>query len=144
MMLMDTKEFYRKWIQDILDCQDTLSGHIQYTAPYIRSGGGPGGWGCAIVEVPWQLYRHTGDVSVLAECYPAMRRYIDYLESHSEFGLVTRDKEGEWCLGDWCGPNILYPDRDITSHNQQRSRPSSARKRMRRNTARRALCAAAP
>ena len=48
-----------------------------------------------------------------------MRRYIDYLESHSEYGLVTSDKKGEWCLGDWCGPNILYPDRDITSHNQQ-------------------------
>jgi len=48
-----------------------------------------------------------------------MRRYIDYLEEHSEFGLVTSDQQGMWCLGDWCGPNILYPDRDITSHNQQ-------------------------
>jgi alpha-L-rhamnosidase len=48
-----------------------------------------------------------------------MRRYIDYLETHSDYGLVTSDKKGEWCLGDWCGPNILYPDRDITSHNQQ-------------------------
>ena len=116
---LDAEAFYRKWLCDILDCQDVLSGHIQYTAPYIRSGGGPGGWGCAIVEVPWQIYRHSGDVSVLQKCYPAMRRYIDYLESHSEFGVVTRDKEGEWCLGDWCGPNVLYPDRDITSHNQQ-------------------------
>ena len=34
-------------------------------------------------------------------------------------GVITSDKKGEWCLGDWCGPNILYPDRDITSHNQQ-------------------------
>jgi alpha-L-rhamnosidase len=48
-----------------------------------------------------------------------MCRYIDFLESHSEFSLVTSDKEGAWCLGDWCGPNILYPDKDITSHNQQ-------------------------
>ena len=55
----------------------------------------------------------------LKKCYGNMRRYIDYLEAHSEFGLVTSDKEGEWCLGDWCGPNILYPDRDITAHNQQ-------------------------
>ncbi len=111
--------FYRKWLQDIADGQDTLSGHIQYTAPYKRSGGGPGGWGCAIVEVPYQIYKHYGDSGVLSEYYPNMRRYIDYLESHSEYGLVVRDKEGEWCLGDWCGPNILYPDKDITSHNQQ-------------------------
>ena len=116
---LDARALYEKWMVDIADCQDTLSGHVQYTAPYIRSGGGPGGWGCAIVEVPYQLYRHYGDMSVLERYYPSMKRYIDYLEAHSEFGLVTGDKEGEWCLGDWCGPIILYPDLDITSHNQQ-------------------------
>ena len=116
---LDAKALYEKWMQDIADCQDILSGHVQYTAPYIRSGGGPGGWGCAIVEVPYQLYRHYGDKEVLACHYDGMRRYIDYLEAHSEFGLVTSDKPGEWCLGDWCGPNILYPDKDITGHDQQ-------------------------
>ena len=117
--IMDAKSFYEKWLQDIADCQDTLSGHIQYTAPYIRSGGGPGGWGCAIVEVPYQLYRHYGDKQILAKYYDNMRRYIDYLEAHSKNNLVISDKKGEWCLGDWCGPIILYPDKDITSHNQQ-------------------------
>ncbi|MBQ9116592.1 MAG: family 78 glycoside hydrolase catalytic domain [Clostridia bacterium] len=117
--VLDAKSFYEKWLADIGDCQDKLSGHIQYTAPYIRSGGGHGGWGCAIVEVPYQLYKHYGDKEILAKYYGNMRRYIDYLEAHSEFGLVTSDKKGEWCLGDWCGPNILYPERDITSHNQQ-------------------------
>ena len=117
--VMDAEQLYKKWVQDIADGQDLLSGHIQYTAPYIRSGGGPGGWGCAIVEVPYQLYKHFGDVEYLKKYYGNMRRYIDYLEAHSEFGLVTSDKEGEWCLGDWCGPNILYPEKDITFHNQQ-------------------------
>ena len=116
---LDAKAFYEKWMQDIGDCQDVVSGHIQYTAPYIRSGGGPGGWGCAIIEVPYQLYLHYGEKDILAKYYDNMRRYIDYLESHSEFGLVTSDKAGEWCLGDWCGPIILYPEKDITSHNQQ-------------------------
>ena len=116
---LDAGEFYKKWLRDIADGQDKISGHIQYTAPYIRSGGGPGGWGCAIVEVPYQLYRHYGEAQILSQYYDNMRRYIDYLEAHSEFGLVTSDKAGQWCLGDWCGPNILYPDRDITSHDQQ-------------------------
>ena len=116
---LDAEKLYKKWLQDIADGQDVLSGHIQYTAPYIRSGGGPGGWGCAIVEVPYQIYRHYGDKTVLEKYYGNMRRYIEYLEAHSEFGLVTSDKAGEWCLGDWCGPNILYPDKDITAHNQQ-------------------------
>ena len=117
--VMEAEKLYRIWVQDIADGQDLLSGHVQYTAPYIRSGGGPGGWGCAIVEVPYQLYKHYGKLEYLENYYENMRRYIDYLEAHSEFGLVTSDKEGEWCLGDWCGPNILYPDRDITFHNQQ-------------------------
>ena len=116
---LDAKPFYEKWLQDIADSQDVLSGHIQYTAPYIRSGGGPGGWGCAIVEVPYQLYKHYGDPQILTKYYGNMRRYIDYLEAHSEFGLVTSDKAGEWCLGDWCGPIILYPDKNISNHNQQ-------------------------
>lgn len=117
--ILDARKLYEKWMQDIADGQDVLSGHIQYTAPYLRSGGGPGGWGCAIVEVPYQLYRHYGDKSILEKYYGNMRRYIDYLEAHTQYGVVTSDKKGEWCLGDWCGPNILYPDRDITSHNQQ-------------------------
>ena len=117
--VLDAKRFYEKWLQDIADGQDQLSGHVQYTAPYIRSGGGPGGWGCAIVEVPYQLYKHYGDKEILLKYYGNMRRYIDYLEAHSEFGLVTSDKKGEWCLGDWCSPNILYPEKDVTSHNQQ-------------------------
>mgnify|MGYP003292360206 CR=1 FL=1 len=117
--VLGARAFYEKWMQDIGDCQDTVSGHIQYTAPYIRSGGGPGGWGCAIVEVPYQLYLHYGDKEVLEKYYNNMRRYIDYLEFHSEANLVVSDKKGEWCLGDWCGPVILYPDKDITSHNQQ-------------------------
>ncbi len=117
--VFDARSFYEKWMQDIADSQDVLSGHIQYTAPYIRSGGGPGGWGCAVVEVPYQLYKHYGDKNILEKYYHNMCRYIDYLEAHSDYGLVTSDKKGEWCLGDWCGPNILYSDRDITSHNQQ-------------------------
>lgn len=37
MLTMDCREFYRKWIRDILDCQDSGSGHVQHTAP-------PDGW----------------------------------------------------------------------------------------------------
>lgn len=110
MNILDAENFYRKWINDICDCQDAVTGHVQYTAPYTRSGGGPGGWGSAIVEVPYQFYKHYGDASVLEECYPNMLRYFDYLEAHSQANLVVSDKEGEWCLGDWCTPiSVILP-----------------------------------
>lgn len=122
--IFDAKKFYEKWLCDIADGQDTLSGHIQYTAPYVHSGGGPGGWGSAIVEVPYQLYRHYGQKEILEKYYPNMRRYIDYLDAHSEFGLVTSDREGDWCLGDWCGPAILYPDKKLRYASQQMFLPA--------------------
>ena len=107
MSVLDSQAFYRKWIDDISDCQDVYTGHVQYTAPYIKSGGGPGGWGCAIVEVPYQYYLHYGDAEPMKRLYGQMLRYFDYLEAHSENNLVTSDKPGEWCLGDWCAPGVV-------------------------------------
>ncbi|MCI8388877.1 MAG: family 78 glycoside hydrolase catalytic domain [Clostridiales bacterium] len=102
MLMFDSREFYRKWIRDILDCQDIVSGHIQHTAPFQGGGGGPGGWGCAVVLVPYYYWRQYGDVSILSECWEAMVRFISYLESRIEGGLIVREEEGGWCLGDWC------------------------------------------
>lgn len=110
MDMVDAKAFYRKWIDDISDCQDIYTGHIQYTAPYYHCGGGPGGWGCAIIEVPYQYYKHYGDAEPLQRLYAQMLRYFDYLESHSVNSLVTSDKAGNWCLGDWCAPlQVILP-----------------------------------
>lgn len=102
MMMTDSREFYRKWIIDILDCQDKKSGHVQHTAPFMGGGGGPGGWGSAIVTVPYAYYRQTDDVSTLKQCYMPMKRWINYLCNHMDNGLITREEENGWCLGDWC------------------------------------------
>lgn len=102
MLLLDSRAFYRKWIRDILDCQDPDSGHIQHTAPFMGGGGGPGGWGCAVIIVPYQYWKAFGDTDILREAYPAMQKWIGYLLAHSENGLVVREEEGGWCLGDWC------------------------------------------
>lgn len=117
LMLADTVSLYEKWLQDILDCQDPVTGHVQHTAPFYGGGGGPGGWGGAIVEVPWQLYLYTGDAAVLAECWDAMCRYENYLESRSENGLVVREEEGGWCLGDWCAhPETRLPEPFVNTY----------------------------
>lgn len=102
MLMLDSKEFYAKWIQDILDCQDVLSGHVQHTAPFMGGGGGPGGWGSAIITVPYAYYLQYGCRNMLEKCYPAMKRWISYLLTRMENGLIVREEEGGWCLGDWC------------------------------------------
>lgn len=107
MMLLDSREFYRKWLYDVADCQCKNSGHIQHTAPLMGGGGGPSGWGGAIVEVPYKFYKMYGDKALLDEFFPKMLHFLDYLESRSENGLVWREEKDGWCLGDWCPPTQL-------------------------------------
>lgn len=101
MLTLDSQEFYRKWIQDILDCQDTVSGHVQHTAPFMGGGGGPGGWGSAIVFVPYNYYLQYGDRDILNECCLPIKNWLYYLSRRLENNLLTREEEGGWCLGDW-------------------------------------------
>ena len=102
MMLLDSKEFYKKWIIDILDCQDRIGGHVQHTAHFMGGGGGPGGWGSAIILVPYAYYRQFGEIDMLERCYRPMVRWINYLKTRCENGLVVREEADGWCLGDWC------------------------------------------
>lgn len=111
MMFFDSRELYRKWIRDIMDCQDMESGHVQHTAPFYGGGGGPGGWGGAVVLVPWQFYRQYGDVSMLRECWPHMLKWFVYMKNHCENDLVTTEEKDGWCLGDWCTPEpVTIPE----------------------------------
>lgn len=112
MTCFDAEGLYRKWMQDVADSQDIYNGHVQHTAPFYGGGGGPGGWGGAIVIVPYAFYKHYGDKEFIRRYYPNMLSYFDYLEAHSENGLVVSEELGGWCLGDWCSPkdrNLIPP-----------------------------------
>lgn len=104
MLAFDCKAIFEKWTQDIADCQDVKSGHVQHTAPFMGGGGGPGGWGSAIVLVPYAHYRLFGDKEILRKYFPNMLAWISCMRSFCENGLVVREREGGWCLGDWCTP----------------------------------------
>ena len=110
MYCFDLSGAYRKWIGDIFDSQGE-NGHIQHTAPFQGGGGGPAGWGGAAVTLPYMYYKFYGDRDFLAENYPGMCKWVSYMLSRTENGLVTREEEGGWCLGDWgtAGPNAIPP-----------------------------------
>ena len=106
LLTLGAKEFYKKWINDISDCQDKLTGRVQYTAPYMFCGGGPGGWGCAMIVVPYEYYKYYGDKEPLERLYPQMLYYLKFLADNSAADLVVSNKkvngkESGWCLGDW-------------------------------------------
>ena len=104
MLTMDTRGLYEKWYQDILDSQGVDTGHVPHTAPFLGGGGGPGGWGGAIYQIPMSYYHVYGDTALMEQGYPAIKRWLEYMEAHSENGLVVKEEEGGWCLGEWCAP----------------------------------------
>lgn len=122
MLLLDARTFYEKWMQDIADCQDVATGHIQHTAPFFGGGGGPGGWGCAAVVVPLAHYKIHGDPAILRRYYPMMLEYLCSMRGFCEGGLVMREREGGWCLGEWATPGkVLLPPPFVNTYYYIRS-----------------------
>lgn len=105
MLFLDSRTFYEKWIRDVADCQDVNSGHVQHTAPLFGGGGGPGGWGSAIVLVPYAYYRVYGDKKILRKYFGNMLAYLRCMQGFCENSLVVKEREKGWCLGDWCTPD---------------------------------------
>lgn len=105
MTMFDAKEFYRKWIRDLADSQDIITGHVGHTAPVQGGGGGIGGWGSAIIQVPYMFWKHYGEFDIVKKYLPNMIRFIDYMNSRCECGIITGETKGMWCLGDWGFPD---------------------------------------
>ena len=118
MSVFDARKMYKKWMQDIRDCQDIYNGHIQHTAPFYGGGGGPGGWGGAVVIVPYRYYHFYNDFETLEISYPSMKAYMDYMLAHCSDYVVTHEEPGGWCLGDWCPPDnkILIPESFVNTY----------------------------
>lgn len=83
----DVRTFLEKWLQDLRDAQFD-DGAVPHVAPDVmsepgRPAAGAAGWGDAIGIVPLELLRAYDDRRVVAECYPAVRSWLAYLEKHS-------------------------------------------------------------
>lgn len=97
----DIRDWYIKLCRDIRDTQ-LPDGHIPTNSPNYLVGVPPHGfwneaaeWGIAGVLVPWHLYEWYGDKAILAASLDSMARYIDYLDSTAQDGVITSN------LGDW-------------------------------------------
>jgi hypothetical protein len=98
----DAITLFEKTVSDIVDAQ-LPSGQIPEIAPEYVQFLGPDEiyrdspeWGSTIVLGAWATYQFYGDDRVLAIGYPAMRRYVDYLETKRRpDGIIA------YGLGDW-------------------------------------------
>ncbi|MDD5704669.1 MAG: family 78 glycoside hydrolase catalytic domain [Kiritimatiellae bacterium] len=104
--MYDLGPLYRSWLAAWRDCQEP-NGDLPHTAPSCRAGGGPY-WGAFIVAAPWLAYRQYGDRAILEENYPAMRKWLEFVESHCRHGDLLEPWPNtvrrNWFLGDWATP----------------------------------------
>ncbi len=87
-----------KIIRDIVDTQKE-NGMVPTTAPQYVSFGNlfddSPEWGSTLVILPFMYYDMYGDSTLVVDNYEPMRRYVDYLTSRAEDGIVSHG------LGDW-------------------------------------------
>lgn len=97
--LFDVAAFYEKWMQDIADTQ-TAEGSVPDVAPsYWRVYRDDVTWPATFLLIHQMLYDQYGDKRVLARDYPAMRRWIAYMQTkYEKDGLMPRDEYGDWCV----------------------------------------------
>jgi alpha-L-rhamnosidase len=97
--ISNADQFLTRHMVAMRDVQ-TANGKFTDVAPV---GGGFGGvlWGSAGIVVPWENYLQYKDAGLLEQHYPAMVKYMDYLETTLDpnTGLSS---DGQ--LGDWLGP----------------------------------------
>lgn len=94
----DMTTYIPKVIQDIADSQKD-NGMVPTTAPQYCSFGNlfddSPEWGSTLIILPFMYYEHYGDNSLITKHYQSMKRYVDYLTSRSDDGIVSHG------LGDW-------------------------------------------
>ncbi|MDE5871657.1 MAG: family 78 glycoside hydrolase catalytic domain [Muribaculaceae bacterium] len=111
--IADVSPLLRQYLQSVRDCQ-AENGKFPDVAP---TGVGFGGflWGSAGITVPWEYYRQYGDITVLEEHYPAMKKYIDYILKEAiepSTGVLVQNREwGD--LGDWLSPEYYRGDKSL-------------------------------
>lgn len=80
--LSDATAFYRKYLFDMRAEQERRHGMVPVVIPargdsfsHLASAV----WSDAAVLIPWDLYRFTGDPTLLAQSYPLMKDWVDWI-----------------------------------------------------------------
>ncbi len=102
---------YTKWLLDWRDVQGRDScmkpriggGILPHTAPTYDGGGGPA-WGGCTVSLAWLSRLHYNDRRILEDNFGMISAWLDFLDSHTENGILKR-WGGDWdYLADWLWP----------------------------------------
>ncbi len=111
----DTSRFFEKWLRDV-KVEQRHGGGIPMVVPStfvpmqweLMITMAVDHWGDACVWVPWAEYQARGDIRVLKEMYPTMKKYVKACKFWAQLFSVGKHRR-IWRLlhhyGDWCSPN---------------------------------------
>ncbi len=102
MMNFDMAAFYTNFVRDIHDVQDE-QGRITDTVPHIW-GSRPAdpAWGTAYPLLCWYMYQYQGDKRILEEQYDGLKKYVEFLRSKAENGVLRYSYYGDWVAVEKC------------------------------------------
>jgi alpha-L-rhamnosidase len=103
----DVAAFFTKWLVDVDDGQSPPGAFSNVSPNTSQDVGGVPAWGDAGVICPWTIYQMYGDRRILERHLPAMIKWVDYMQLHSD-GLI-RDKDRGEDFGDWLSINADTP-----------------------------------
>lgn len=132
--LRDEEEFLTRWLRNCRAEQEE-NGEIPTVVPFLDcyrkmnlyyGTDTSCGWGDVIVALPWYLYRAYGNREVLEENYPAMRKWMQYVQRCAETempeGYEAFDEERKqrqkylwntgFHYGDWLVPSMVLNTTD--------------------------------
>ena len=106
--LMNTYQFFRKWLKDVAADQ-TPEGGVPHVVPDIISGKeendwllsqgthSAAAWADVAVINPWTMYLTYGDKTILEEQYESMKKWIGFMEEHAvDYIWNYRLQFGDW------------------------------------------------
>lgn len=108
----DCAAFFRHYTKSLYEEQKLLGGAVPFFAPRIKirereglnpfyNTAGACGWADVATILPWTLYQYYGDRQMLAEQYPMMCAWVDYVTEQSGSNKVPYLWQNGMHLGDW-------------------------------------------
>lgn len=104
--------FFRHYLTTLRKEQEKMGGSIPFFAPYPKvapreglnpflMSDGACTWGDAATILPWTLFEHYQDVTLLEEFYPMMRDWTMYEKSRALANKIPYLWQNDRQLGDW-------------------------------------------
>ena len=106
--IMNTYNFYRKWLRD-LEVDQTPEGGVPHIVPDMLTGRkiddwllsqgthSAAAWADAAVIMPWVIYQTYGDTAILEKQYKSMQGWVDFMRNHAEDYIWNYKMQ----FGDW-------------------------------------------